>query len=255
MPSQLDPDRVIQTIGKLQRRISERFPNSSLSKVADQVRQIADAARQRAHAFRRANVGLRLAVMFVLLTMVGFIVAVALSLRFDEESGWGVLQGIEASISSIVFLGAAAVFLLTLETRVKRRKVLGALEELRELAHIIDMHQLVKDPERVCRDHVRTESSPTESLTPFLLGRYLDYCSELLALIGKVAVIYTQGVHDSVALAGIDSVETLTTGLCRKIWQKMIILDGIRADHERGVPADSVAKPTSPTDEQPTGET
>ena len=49
----------------------------------------------------------------------------------------------------MVLIGAAIFFLVTLETRVKRRRALAALHELRAIAHIIDMHQLTKDPEWV----------------------------------------------------------------------------------------------------------
>ena len=45
--------------------------------------------------------------------------------------------------------GIAAFFFLTLETRLKRQRALKAIRELRSLAHIIDMHQLTKDPERI----------------------------------------------------------------------------------------------------------
>jgi hypothetical protein len=113
------------------------------------------------------------------------------------------------------------------ENRIIRHRILAAIQELRELAHIVDMHQLTKDPESAVPGHQPTESSPEHALPPPLLGRYLDYCSELLSLIGKVAVIYTHGVHDTAVLAAIDGVEDLTTGLCRKIWQKIIILDGV----------------------------
>ena len=57
------------------------------------------------------------------------------------------------------------------------------------------------------------------------LGRYLDYCSELLSLTSKLAALYSERFSDSVILQAVDEVETLTTGLSRKIWQKIMILD------------------------------
>jgi len=62
-------------------------------------------------------------------------------------------------------------------------------------------------------------------MSPFQLSRYLDYCIELLAVTGKVAALYVQNFPDSEALAAVEQVETLTTGLSRSIWQKMMILD------------------------------
>jgi hypothetical protein len=87
------------------------------------------------------------------------------------------------------------------------------------------MHQLTKDPERVLRKTWEsTPSSPKETMSPFLLTRYLDYCSEMLSILGKIAALYVQNFDDEVALAAVNEIEGLTTGLSRKIWQKIMIL-------------------------------
>ena len=41
---------------------------------------------------------------------------------------------------------------------------------------------------------------------------------------GKIASIYSQSFADSQAVAAVNEIETLTTGLSRKIWQKIMIL-------------------------------
>ncbi|MEE2827690.1 MAG: hypothetical protein VX498_00760, partial [Myxococcota bacterium] len=97
--------------------------------------------------------------------------------------------------------------------------------ELRSLIHVVDMHQLTKDPERANRQGPDTASSPQRLMTFFELGRYLDYCSELLSVIAKVAALYPQAFPESPILAATDQVETLATGLSRKIWQKLILLE------------------------------
>ena len=117
------------------------------------------------------------------------------------------------------------MFLVTAETRIKRRRALKAIHELRALAHVIDMHQLTKDPERLVARLRETASSPKHNLTPAELGRYLDYCSEMLSLIGKLAALYVQKFDDPVALAAVNEVEDLTTGFSRKIWQKIMIIN------------------------------
>jgi hypothetical protein len=61
-------------------------------------------------------------------------------------------------------------------------------------------------------------------MSSFELSRYLDYCSEMLSLTGKVGALYVQNLHDPVALASVNEIETLTTGLSRKIWQKLMII-------------------------------
>jgi hypothetical protein len=64
-------------------------------------------------------------------------------------------------------------------------------------------------------------------MTPFELNRYFDYCNDSLALISKIAALYVQGFQDPVLLDAVDDVEDLTSGLSRKIWQKIIILDNL----------------------------
>ena len=100
-----------------------------------------------------------------------------------------------------------------------------AIHELRALAHIIDMHQLTKDPHVITNPGGQTKSSPKRTMTDFELSRYLDYCSEMLSLIGKVAALYVQRFDDPVALSAVDQIEDLTTGLSRKIWQKIMIIN------------------------------
>jgi hypothetical protein len=47
----------------------------------------------------------------------------------------------------------------------------------------------------------------------------------MLALNSKLAALYAQTLDDPVVLAAVDEVETLTTGLCAKIWQKLVIVN------------------------------
>ena len=155
---------------------------------------------------------------------------VNLRLGGEEFSDLGFfLQVVEAGLNDLILIGAALAFLMTVETRVKRRRALKALHELRSLAHVIDMHQLTKDPERLLLPGRDTASSPQRTLSPFELGRYLDYCSELLAILSKIAALYAERFDDSVALAAIDELEALTNGLSRKIWQKVMILGSLGA--------------------------
>ena len=61
-------------------------------------------------------------------------------------------------------------------------------------------------------------------MTAFELSRYLDYCAEMLSLTGKVAALYVQDFDDGVAIASVNEVEDLTSGLSTKIWQKLMML-------------------------------
>ena len=139
-------------------------------------------------------------------------------------------QGLDAFMNELVFVGLALLFLFTVENRIKRSWALKSLYLLRSLAHIVDMHQLTKSPERRA-GAADTPSSPKRVLTPFELTRYLDYCSEMLALLSKLAALHAQHFNDPVTLDAVNDVENLTQGLARTIWQKIMILD--RVDAER----------------------
>jgi hypothetical protein len=89
------------------------------------------------------------------------------------------------------------------------------------------MHQLTKDPEWVLDRGRGTGVLPPRTMSRFELSRYLDYCSEALSLAGKVAALYVRDFDDPVALQAVNEVEDLTTGLSRKIWQKLSILYGM----------------------------
>ena len=124
----------------------------------------------------------------------------------------------------IVSIGIAIWFLITLEGRFKRHKAMEALNELRSMAHVIDMHQLTKDPSLVGANMPLTNSSPKRTITEGELLRYLDYCSELLSLTGKLAAIYAQSLPSSRVITAVNEIENLTTDLSRKVWQKIMVL-------------------------------
>ena len=64
-------------------------------------------------------------------------------------------------------------------------------------------------------------------MTKFELTRYLDYCAEMLALIGKLCALYAERVRDPVVIDAVTEIENLTTGLARKIWQKISVIGEI----------------------------
>ena len=223
----LNADHIIQTIGQLRDRIQERFPGAGLSKVAEELQRIGTEAVTRAEWIARPLLPLRIAIGFLVALLASIIVLALANLRVSKmwESFADFVQAVDAGINDIVFVGIAIFFLVTLEGRIKRKRALGAIHELRALAHMIDMHQLTKDPEIILTGGPATKSSPKRAMTTFEMSRYLDYCSEMLSLIGKVAALYAQRFNDPVALSAVDEIEDLTTGLSRKIWQKIMIIN------------------------------
>ena len=134
----------------------------------------------------------------------------------------------EAIFNDIILLGAAIFFLIGMESKLNRKKSLEMLNELRVTAHVIDMLQLTKDPSLINTPETSTLNSPKRTLTKFEMERYLDYSSELASLIAKVGALYSQSLPDEVVVRAVNEIEILCTGLSRKIWQKIMILNQLK---------------------------
>ena len=312
----LDPERIVYTISKLERRIEERFPGASLAKVCGRLVGIAEKTVSRLDRVAKPILWLGAGTwMMASLVVMGFVTLLARVVSTPDlpggvDSALTLLQALETGMQDVVFVGLALAFLISAENRIKRGRALRYMRELRAMAHIVDMHQLTKDPGRLIRPAGETESSPdrthgrrTGPLSGLLLrdvvddrqdrsalrrtlqrqrgasggrrgggahdwaepenlaedhdsrrtarsggqptgrvdgqlgqlqarlggkqlGRYLDYCSEMLSMTAKIAALYAERFSDNVVLQAVDEVEALTTGLSRKIWQKIMILDG-----------------------------
>jgi hypothetical protein len=222
----LDAGSIATTIERLCQRVEVRFPGSGLAGVCRELDAVAERAAETSAWIGRPILPLRIAVgLLVALILAGLVVTLAALRAPVEPLTLGELvQAIEAGVNDLVFVAVAVFFLLTLETRLKRRRALRAIHELRSIAHVIDMHQLTKDPEWVLDRGRETGILPPRTMNRFELSRYLDYCSEALSLTGKVAALYMKDFDDPVALQAVNEVEALTTGLSRKIWQKLTIL-------------------------------
>jgi len=222
----LDPAKTISTIEMLQRRIEERFPMSSLAKVCEELSEVARTSKERSDWIAKPNYPLRAFVAVIIAVIIlGAIYSVSfMDIKISSMDLGEVVQITEAAINDVVLIGAALFFLITVEIRIKRSRALDALHELRTLAHVIDMHQLTKDPSRLHKNVILTPSSPKDEMSAYELTRYLDYCSEMLSLTGKIAAHYAQNFGDAVVLSAVNEVESLTTGLSRKIWQKIMVL-------------------------------
>jgi len=225
---QLRIDLIRLTVAQLEHRISTRFPGSGLSQLGNELIQVAAGIEHRINYLRRPIWWLR---ALIVLAMLGVIAITFWSGRQFLQIATGestnmaeLLQGVDAAINELIFLSVALFFLVSMENRLKRRHALRLLHRLRSIAHVVDMHQLTKDPDFALHPQP-TSASPTRALEGFQLARYLDYCSEMLALISKLAALHTQYVQDPVVLSAVKDIEALTTGLSSKIWQKIMILD------------------------------
>jgi hypothetical protein len=251
----LDPDKIVATLEQLERRISERFPGAGLARVCAELTNIARESRARTQRLARPNIVLRaLSTLIVAAGVAAFLyVARHVNVQSANTELFGMLQGIEATVNLLIVVGAAVLFLTTLESRAKRHLALSDLHELRSIVHVIDMHQLTKDPSAVLRPADKTTSSPKRITSGAELVRYLDYCSEMLSLSSKVAALYAQSATDAQVADTVNDVERLTTNLSQKIWQKINIIERERLSEtpssERGTPT-GTATPTPPTSAQ-----
>ena len=224
----LDAVHVVASAKRLRDRVVERFPEANLGRTADRLLVTAESTVARAEELARPNIPLRVTIVLLL---AGLVLALAWGIYTLQPSETGVeriddaVAFFQATIESLVFVGIGVIFLVTLERRWKRNRALKAIHELRVLAHLVDMHTLDKDPIYVGKGGPTTASSPKRTMSAFELNRYLDYCSEMLSLIGKIAALYGRDMDDPVALGAVDQVESVTTGLSRKIWQKLMLLD------------------------------
>jgi hypothetical protein len=226
----LDPDKIVSTIALLRRRIDERFPGSGLGRVCATLLDIGQRTKERLDWVERPNFWLRLGTgLMAVLLVLGALAAGWALVQAVRATGitdpLALVEAVESGIQEMVFVAVALAFLLTAESRLKRKRALGFIKELRALAHLVDMHQLTKDPHRVTVSSPDTASSPRRELTQHELGRYLDYCSEMVSLTSKIAALYAERFDDAVILQAVDEVEALTTGLSRKMWQKIMMLE------------------------------
>jgi len=224
----LDAEKIVDTVRSLHRRIEDRFPGSGLGKVVAELLVVAEETLKRTRWIQRPHLPLRAAAAVLSVAIVALMIGLALNIhQFNFNNDFtNAVQALDSSISSVVFVGAAILFFVSWENRIKRSRSLKAIHELRALAHIVDMHQLTKDPESALRGK-QPASGSKRVMTPFELTRYLDYCSDAMALISKIAALYFQEFQDPILLDAVDDVEDLTAGFSRKIWQKITILESL----------------------------
>lgn len=222
----LRADLILSTLDKLHERIIARFPESGLGRVCADLQLTADEIVRDAAEIAKPSWGWRIGAGLVAMLGLAAQFWAAEHFRIEGASSTELLQGLEAAVNLLILFGGGVWFLMTLEERLKRQRVLDALHRLRSAAHVIDMHQLTKDPTIVLDAH-KTPASPQRTMSHFELTRYLDYCAEMLALIGKLAALYAERMRDSVVIDAVNDIENLTTGLGRKIWQKITIISAL----------------------------
>lgn len=220
---------VAATVEQLERRIDARFGQRGLTKTARELGQLVMSVDDEAtlsHArLRRTTLAARatgIAIVVAALIALGYGLRSAVLDGLDRTADWVPLT--ESVVNDLIFAAIAVVFLWAFPERLERRSLLALLHRLRSLTHVIDMHQLSKDPEQVNPNYVPTAQSTPHGLDAEQLHHYLNYCSELLSLTAKTAALCAEHTTDGVVLETVSDIENLTTQLSRKIGQKISLL-------------------------------
>lgn len=223
----LSPEKIITTATKLEARIATRFPSSGLRLVAVELVVLSGDTARAARKLEGPIWGLRLLLLAVIIGGALTFAYIGTFLSFDRLSGLALrsVESIEAVINTSILAGLGLTALIKTEARIKRDRVFAHLHSLRSMVHVIDMHQLTKDPVVLMAGYQRTAASPERTLTPAELTRYLDYCSEMISITGKLAALFTQSVTDEGVIEAVNDIEMLGSTLSRKVWQKIILLE------------------------------
>ncbi len=218
--TKLRAEGILNAIENIKERIFNRFPSSSLNKIAIDLISTAKEIITESTKSDNKNIIIRFtsfAFCFCILSILIYFFR-GLILKFPEDFTSFVTL-LEASLGASVFIGATILYLNSLEAKYKRKKAISIIHKLRVLSHVIDMHQVSKDPSNLIKPKLNKEITHNYK-TKDDLSKYYDYCSELLSMISKVAAYYIQNSDDHEVRESVDQIEILTTNLSRKIWQK-----------------------------------
>jgi hypothetical protein len=226
----LESAYVADTVQRLEGRIRARFPDRRLGNVAAELAttvpliqegfERSKARRRQVRWFSRLT-----SAVVVLLVLTALVLALRDPFTRGTDSSYDWVPLVESTVNDLVFAAIAVFFLWAMPERLERRTLLDLLHRLRSLAHVVDMHQLDKDPEQARADYQPTAASPERRImNAEELHHYFDYCSELVSLIAKTAALCAERTSDAVVLHTVSEIETLAAQMSQKIWQKISLL-------------------------------
>ena len=221
MYKELNIDRITEIIHTLSLRISDRFPQADLVHVCEELKELSIKSKTSNMRLAKPYILIRIGLILLILLASASIIYTMFMLKFDDSllTVQNFITVSEAFLNETVTIGFAFYFLYKSEDLLKQKKTLSALQELRTIAHVIDLHQLTKDPTHILAE--RTKNSPKREFSNAEVNRYLIYCSEMLSLASKVAATYGFNTKDEMILNTIHDIEILSTSLSNKIWQKI----------------------------------
>ena len=212
----LDPAKIIETADHLARRVSEKLPDSNLAGLAAELAQVARQTEERAREARQPILAIRIAsILAVCGTLLGvWYLARHIHAQWEFGTITEVFEATDAGFNLLVILAGALWSFLTLESRIKRRKALESIEELRDFVHVIDITQLYYTPDLY-------NPNPATSLSSLNIDyTYLLFCTEMLTLITNLSPLYTRGAAGDSILRAVSDVEMLANAISAKLLSK-----------------------------------
>jgi len=212
----LDPTKIVETAENLARRVGERLPGSSLAGLAVELAGIARKTDERARQARRPIYAIRVASLLAIsATILGlWYLAGHIHTRWEFGTITELFEATDAGFNLLVLLAGALWFLITIEARIKRKKALDFLEELREFIHVIDVTQLYHTPDLY-------KANPASSHSSFNLDyTYLLFCTQMFGVINNLAHLYTRGAAGDSTLRAVSEVEMLANAITAKLLSK-----------------------------------
>lgn len=172
----LDPKLIIETAERLEERVAERFPDAGLRGVAGELVSLSRDLAKAAKALEAPIWWLRGVITAAVVAGALVFLFVGTILPLGRFSGPGdavqSVQGIESSLNILILAVVGFLALMRAEERIKRKKVFRELHGLRSLIHVIDMHQLTKDPATLSANFKPTAHSPARITNAADLARH-----------------------------------------------------------------------------------
>ncbi len=226
----LDPVRIVDTAENLARRINLQLPGTTLASLAAELAGLTHKMDERAIHARQPILVIRLAsVVAIALALLAMSYLVRhVHARWDFRTVGELFEAADAGFNLVVLVAGAIWFFVTLEARIKRKRAVAWIQELREFIHVIDVTQLYYSPELY--DH-GDEDSPSARSFDYT---YLLFCTEMFSVISNAAAIYARDASGDSILRAASEVEMLAAALTDKLQAKVQILRRSRNTDDGG---------------------
>lgn len=201
LTAKIDPNGLAENARKLSERMLERFPDRNLTtRSAELVSVIEDAPRRARQMARRPWFLTFVTAVLLCACVAGAVFGLMqLHVAMNVSTLSELLQILDSGWQSLLIAFFFSLGLFYPVRRWRRSKFLKATNELQEFVQVINLHQLDKDPDQLTKDYNPTapQRADNRPLNAFEMGRYLDYCIELIELTGMLAAYYSSFTSDS----------------------------------------------------------